>query len=109
MKIFLPALLSLSCLAMLAAMPAFAQDNRRCPDRLIVTYGMSDEAIARACGINVQQLRQVNPSLGTFGARHGTHVGVPRPSLPTPQLRTGQPSIQIMPSRIPGQQPIPRP
>lgn len=109
MRLFFLAILPLACLVTLAGTPASAQNNRPCPERLGVSYGMSDKAIAKACGINVQQLQQANPGLGTFGARHGTRVTVPRPTLPSPQLRTGQPSVQIMPSRVPRQQPIGRP
>lgn len=88
----------LACLPLaVATMPAQAA----CPPRIAVVQGTSLAAIAQACGISVEALRQANPGLRPDTLQAGTTLAVPRPAFPSAQLPVGQQGIAIMPPLVP--------
>ena len=92
-RLWLPLIISL---AMHGAMAHAA-----CPARVTAGAGDSLQAIARACGVNIEALKAANPGLISNSMQAGTTIIVPRQALPSPTLTIGRPSIQIMPSQVP--------
>lgn len=72
-----------------------------CPQRMDVGFGDTLASIARACGVNIEALKQSNPGLTTDSLRAGQFIAVPRPVFPSPQPVIGRPSIQPFPSLVP--------
>lgn len=68
-----------------------------CPAR--VSAGLSDTigSIAAACGVNAEALKQLNPGLGSDTLRPGMVVRVPRPPIPSTDVRIGRSNLQVQP------------
>ena len=71
-----------------------------CPARVTISYGDTLSSIARACGITVDTLRSANPGLHADSLQAGAAIAVPRPPLPSTQLRVGRPSVQVVPPLV---------
>ena len=89
--------LVLAAAAFMATSPAHAA----CPARIAVAYGDTLGAIATACGISVETLRNANPGLTAETLRAGTFIAVPRPPLPSPQIEIGRPIVRVAPQLVP--------
>ena len=77
--------------ATLIALPlaAHASGTERCGERRIVRFGETTETIAQRCGVTPGAIERRNPGIHIDGARLGTQVNVPRPTLPSPTVRIG--------------------
>lgn len=91
------ALLITAGLAAFLASPAQAA----CPARIGVMWGDTLSSIARACGVNVEALRRVNPGLTAETLRAGAVIAVPRPATSSPQTGIGRPSVRVAPPLVP--------
>ena len=94
-RTILPAASLAACLALVS------QAEAACPARLGVAWGDTLTSIARACGVNVEALRQVNPGLTAQTLRAGSFIAVPRPALASPQLGVGRRSVHVAPPLVP--------
>lgn len=93
-----PPFAPLLALAALLALPAAAQ--AACPERVGVAFGDTLASIARACGVNVEALRQLNPGLTAETLRQGSFVNVPRPPLPSARAGSRRGTVEIMPPLV---------
>jgi LysM repeat protein len=85
-------------LVMIAGTLTVAQAS--CPDRISVGSGQSLSTIARACGVNVEALKQVNPGLRSDGLRAGQFLVIPTRPVHIAPPTYGRPSIQQFPSLV---------
>ncbi len=60
-----------------------------CNDQRIVRFGETTKSIAQRCGVTPGAIERQNPGLHLGGAKQGVRIKVPRPSLPTPQIKIG--------------------
>lgn len=96
-----PPLLSLAvaCALLAGTVPASAQVQQRCPERLGVVHGDTLTHIARRCGVSVARLRQANPGLDADTLRAGMRIAVPRAHLPSPTQPGGGRLIEVLPGQ----------
>lgn len=88
---------------MLAASAAFVpQAQAACPASMSARVGDTAQSIARACGLNVEALKSVNPGIrGNETIPPGTTVRIPRVAVPSPMLDIGRPLIRVNPPLVP--------
>lgn len=72
-----------------------------CPERIAVASGATLSGIARACGVSLEALRQVNPGIRPDTLQAGTTLAVPRPAFPSVQLPIGRQGIGIARPLVP--------
>lgn len=84
-----------------AALATGAGAGQGCDDRRIVRFGETTKSIAQRCGVTPGAIERRNPGLHIAGARHGQHINVPRPALPTPRVDIrGNPAISGSPGTV---------
>jgi LysM repeat protein len=62
-----------------------------------VSRGDTLSAIANACGISLERLRDANPGVQPRSLQAGTFLVIPRGAINTPPQRIGRPSIELAP------------
>lgn len=89
---------ALLALCALLALPVATQ--AACPERVGVKFGDTLASIARACGVNVEALLQLNPGLTAQTLRQGSFVSVPRPPLPSARAGSRRGTVEIIPPLV---------
>ena len=78
-----------------------AQADAACPTRLSARVGDTAQTIARACGLNAEALKSVNPGIrGDEPIQPGTTIRIPRVALPTPMIDSGRPMMRVNPPAV---------
>ncbi len=89
---------SLLLLATAWTVPAYAA----CPERVVISGGDAAlSALARACGVNVEALRSVNPGMTGNTVRQGTVVRIPPAPIAAPQFDFARPQARAPSLEVP--------
>lgn len=73
-----------------------------CPTRFSARAGDTPETIARACGLNVEALKSINPGMRSDEPiLPGTTIRVPRSAITSPMLDIGRGQVRVNPPTIP--------
>lgn len=73
-----------------------------CPDRVVISGGdASLSALARACGVNVEALKSINPGMTGSVVRQGTVVRIPQQPIAAPQFEFARPQARTPSLEVP--------
>lgn len=88
--------------AALAVLAFTTVTQASCPDRVVISGGdASVAALARACGVNVEALKSVNPGMTGNQVKQGTVVRIPRAPIAMPHFDYARPQARIASPQVP--------